>query len=183
MKNFLAILLLTMIVNCKAQSPVYTLGESPVNLPMNSYIKDTNNVLNKFVGTWIYNQNGKIFTININKQEMIDFTEYYKDMLFGNFKYQVNNLIIVDTFGKTGFKSGITGATLWEGNPNKVSLFFSDPERPKMSCKAVLTYFNVNGVEKLHWDLKLTGYVSSRNPNMNQATDFRVPTNVELIKQ
>jgi hypothetical protein len=182
MKSVLLLIIFT-VISFKSQSPVFTLGQSPVNLPMNSYIKDTNNILNKFVGTWLYNQNGKMFTMSINKQEMIDFNEYYKDMLFGNFKYQINNSLIANTFGKTGFKSGITGATLWEGNPNKVTLFFDDPERPKMSARVTLTYSNINGIEKLHWDLKLTGYVSSRDPNMNPATDFRVPTNVELIKQ
>ncbi len=185
MKKYLAILLLAMIINCKAQSPVYTLGESPINKPQNSYIKDTNNVLDKFTGTWIYSENGKAFTIIINKAQMVNLNDYYVDELQGNFKYMVNNSIIANTNTSNflGKNSSIFGFTLWEGDANKVTLFFYDPERPKMSCRVTLTYSNTNGVEKLHWDLKLTGYISSRDPNMNQATDFRVPTNVELIKQ
>ncbi|MGI9652450.1 DUF6705 family protein [Chryseobacterium sp. RLHN22] len=185
MKIFLVILLLTMIVNCKAQSPVYTLGQSPINKPQNSYVKDTNNILNRFAGTWVYSQNGKVFTIILQKSEMIDLNDYYVDELQGNFKYSVNNNMIAntDTSNFSGKNSTIFGFTLWEGNPNKVTLFFSDPERPKIGARVTLTYSNINGIEKLHWDLKLTGYVSSRDPNMNQATDFRVPTNVELIKQ
>lgn len=172
-----------MIVNCKAQSPVYTLGQSPINKPQNSYLKDTNNILNKFVGTWIYSQNGKIFTIILQKSEMVKLINYYVDELNGSYKFIDNGVTIVDTNNYPLLNSKLTGAQLWEGNPNKVSIYFYDPERPKMSCKVILTYSNINGIEKLHWDLKLTGYVSSRDPNMNPATDFRVPTNVELIKQ
>ncbi|MGI9652449.1 DUF6705 family protein [Chryseobacterium sp. RLHN22] len=184
MKQILAILLLTMTVNCKAQSPVYTLGSNtPTRIPIDSYIKDSDNLLDKFVGTWKYNQNGKIFTVNLQKSEMKKLATYYVDELNGFFKYIDNNSTIVDTSSYPLSNSKITGAWISVDNPNKVILLFNDPERPKMSSRVTLTYSNINGVEKLHWDLKLTGYVSSRDPNMNQATDFRVPTNVELIKQ
>ncbi|MCX8526500.1 hypothetical protein OF897_21535, partial [Chryseobacterium formosus] len=176
MKSYLAILLLTLIVNCQAQSPVYTLGQSPIDKPQNSYLKDTNDILNKFSGTWVYSQNGKVFTIILHKSEMVKLINYYVDELNGSYKFIENGVTIVDTNNYALLDSKLTGAQLWEGNTNKVSIYFNDPERPKMSCKAVLTYSNINGVEKLHWDLKLTGYVSSRDPNMNQATDFRVPT-------
>ncbi len=174
-----------MTVNCKAQSPVYTLGQSPISKPQNSYLKDTNNVLNKFVGIWKYSENEKQFTVIIQKAEMVKLINYYTDQLQGNYTYILNGNYIVNTITTnfSGKQSRLKGATLWEGDANKVTLFFYDPERPKMSCRVTLTYSNTNGVEKLHWDLKLTGYISSRDPNMNQATDFRVPTNVELIKQ
>ena len=83
MKQILAILLLTMIVNCKAQYPIYTLGQSPINKPQNSYIKDTNNILNKFTGTWKYSENGKVFIIVLQKVEMVFIIDYYKDLLKG----------------------------------------------------------------------------------------------------
>ncbi|QQV03649.1 DUF6705 family protein [Chryseobacterium sp. FDAARGOS 1104] len=173
-----------MIVNCKAQSPVYTLGNNdiPGIIPNNAYIKDVNNILNKFEGTWKYSENGKIFTISLQKIK-IDLQGYFKDLLRGNYKYVSNNLTLADTTNYPLSDANLSGARLWEGDSNKITLFFYDPERPKMSTRVTLTYSNINGVEKLHWDLKLTGYVSSRNPNMNQAIDFRVPTNVELIKQ
>ena len=185
MKPYLALILISLMINCKAQSPVYTLGQSPINKPQNSYVKDTNNILNKFSGTWIYNYAGKTFTVILNKMEMVNLNEYFVDELEGNFKYHINANIIANTNtgSFTGKNSTINGAKLWEGNSNKVTLFFDDPERPKMSARVTLTYSNTNGIEKLHWDLKLTGLISSRDPNMNPATDFRVPTNVELIKQ
>lgn len=187
MKQLLAIILLLTIMNCKSQSQIYILGNNstPVSMPENSYLKDENNLLNKFVGTWNYQENGKIFTVKFQKAILVKIIDYYEDDIQGNFSYIFNNSIIANTDlpNFTGKKSRIKGARLWAGNHNKVTLFFYDPERPKMSSEVTLTYSNVNGIEKLHWDLKLVGYVSSRDPNMNQATDFRVPTNVELIKQ
>ncbi|MCX8526490.1 hypothetical protein OF897_21485 [Chryseobacterium formosus] len=184
MKNYITIILFSFMFSCNAQSIIYDIESDniPYNIPNGAYIKDINNVLNKFQGNWMYQDNLKNFTVNLSK-EKTDLQEYYKDLLKGKYKYTNNGIVIVDTNNFPITKSKLTGARLWEGNPNKVTLFFYDPERPKMSCEVTLTYSNTNGIEKLHWDLKLRGLPSSRDPNMNQATDFRVPTNVELIKQ
>jgi len=184
MKNIAILTLFLLNMACNAQSPIYTLGQSPINKPKNSYLKDTNNILNKFAGTWKYSESGKVFTIILNKAEMVNLDDYYVDELQGNFKYLINNNIIANTTTPNfnGKNSRIFGFTLWD-DPNKVTLFFYDPERPRMGARVTLTYSHVNGVEKLHWDLQLTGYRSSRDPNMNPATDFRVPTDVVLVKQ
>ncbi|PJJ64233.1 DUF6705 family protein [Chryseobacterium geocarposphaerae] len=188
MKNLIILLFLFVMISCKSQSPIYTLGQSPVNSPENSYLKDTDNVLNKFVGTWTYNKNGKIFTIILNKAEMVKIIDYYVDELQGNYIYTINGNTVVNTNTSnfTGKKSRIFGFTLWEGNTNKVTLYFKDPERPRIHSKIILTYSNQNGIEKLHWDLKVTGIVPAQGiPGMslNPATDVRVPTDIELIKQ
>ncbi|NMR35906.1 hypothetical protein HIO71_17140 [Chryseobacterium aquaticum] len=187
MKNYLIIILTFILMACKAQSPVYTLGQSPVDKLKNSYVKDTNNVLNKFSGTWIYSQNGQVFTVNLQKAEMVFLINYFVDELLGNYKYSINNNTIVNTIlpDFSGKKSRIFGFTIWEGNPNKVTLFFRDPERPRVSCQVDLTYSNQGGIEKLNWELRVTGILPQGVPGktLNPATDVRVPTNMELIKQ
>lgn len=188
MKNLIILLSLFIMISCKSQSPIYTLGQSPVNSPKNSYLKDTDNVLNKFSGTWVYNENGKIFTVVIQKAEMVKLIDYYTDRLHGNYVYTINGNTVVNTNTSnfTGKKSRIFGARLWEGDPNKVSVYFKDPERPRVHSKVILTYSNQSGIEKLHWDLKVTGIVPAQGiPGMslNPATDIRVPTDIELIKQ
>jgi len=172
------------MISCKSQSPIYTFrdGNLPSKIPENAYIKDTNNILNKFTGIWKYESNGKSFVINLQKT-MESLSNYYVDELNGYYKYINGASTIVDTSNFPTNKSKITGRWFRDGNLNKVTLFFYDPERPIMSCEVDLTYSNVNGVEKLNWDLRLTGYRASRDPNMNPATDFRVPTNVVLVKQ
>lgn len=188
MKNIIILLFLFIMISCKSQSPVYTLGQSPINKPQNCYLKDTNNILNKFSGTWVYNENGKIFTVVIQKAEMVKLIDYYVDELWGNYKYTVNGNAVVNTDINVfaGENSRIFGFTLWEGNTNKVTLYFKDPERPRVHSNVVLTYSNQNGVEKLHWDLKVTGIVPAQaipGMSLNPATDVRVPTDVELVKQ
>lgn len=188
MKNLIILLFLFVMISCKSQSPIYTLGQSPINKPQNCYLKDTENVLNKFVGTWTYSENGKIFTVVIQKAEMVKLIDYYVDELLGNYKYIVNGNTVVNTNINTfsGEKSRIFGFTLWEGNTNKVTLYFKDPERPRIHSKIILTYTNQNGIEKLHWDLKVTGIVPKEGipgKPLNPATDIRVPMDIILTKQ
>ena len=172
---------------CKAQSPVYTLGSNsvPIKVPNNAYIKDTNNILNKFTGIWMYQENGKIFTLNLQKSENKKLITYYVDELNGFYKYMNNGSIIVDTSDQPLSKSKITGARISVENPNKIILFFYDPERPRVSSQVDLTYSNQGGVEKLNWELRVTGILPQGVPGktLNPATDVRVPTNMELIKQ
>lgn len=188
MKSIIIFYGLFVVLSCKAQSPIYTKGSGnvPSNIPNNAYIKDTNNILNKFIGTWKYENNGKVFTINLQKSEMIKLINYYVDELNGYYKYTDGSLTIVDTSNYPINKSKLTGAWLWENNPDKVSLIFSDPERDRLSCKVTLTYSNQSGVEKLHWDLKVKTIFQQKiapGVTLKPGTDVRVPTNVELIKQ
>ena len=172
------------MISCKSQSPIYTFGSNniPSTIPNNAYIKDTNNILNKFTGSWKYESNGKTFAINLQKT-MMNLSNYFVDELNGYYKYIDDNSTIIDTSNFPINKSRITGGWIRNGNLNKVTLFFYDPARPKMSCEVDLTYSNTNGVEKLQWNLRLVGLPASRDHNMNPATDFRVPTDVVLVKQ
>jgi hypothetical protein len=183
MKKIIIILALQIAVICQSQTPVFTLGTSPRSIPNGSYIKDNDNILNKFVGIWKFNQNGQVFTVILNKAEMVDLNIYYKDMLKGGYRYVNNNTVVVDTQNLTGTNSRITGAMIWRNDHNKLSLFFYDPERPKMSCEITLTYSNIMGFQKLHWDLVATGYIPTLPGDPTPQFDFRVPTNCELIKQ
>ena len=185
MKNLLILLFVCFMISCKSQSPVYTMGDGTINIPQNAYLKDTENVLNKFAGTWTYSENGKIFSIILNKAEMVKLINYYVDELQGSYFYSNNGNMIVNTATPVfaGENSRIFGAILWEGDDNKVTLFFKDPERSKMSAEVTLTYSNQNGVKKLHWQLKHTGTSPQLPGDSAPLLDFRVPTDVYLIKQ
>ena len=183
MKKIIIILALQITIICQAQSPIFTLGAAPLDIPNGAYLKDNDNILDKFVGTWKFNQNGQVFTVTLNKAEMVDLDGYYKDMLKGSYRYVNNGNVVVDTQNLTGTSSRITGAMIWRTDSNKLSLFFYDPARPKMGCKLILTYSNIRGAEKLNWKLLLTGYLPILPGEPTPQLDFRVPTNCELIKQ
>ena len=125
-KNIILVIAFQLTLSCQSQTPIYTIGESPANKAIGSYIKDTNNTLNKFVGTWTFNQNSQVFTITLQKAEMVNIlNEYYKDMIKGSYVYSINNSIIVNTENFTGDNSKITGAMIWRDEPNKLNVFFA----------------------------------------------------------
>ncbi|UOE38538.1 DUF6705 family protein [Chryseobacterium oryzae] len=64
MKQILLIFILFSIY-CKSQE--YPLNTSLDNLPNNTYLKDTNNDLNKYIGIWRGNWNGKTLFLDLRK--------------------------------------------------------------------------------------------------------------------
>ena len=94
----------------------------------------------------------------------------------------LNGNTIVNTENYTNGNSKIQYVFL-NNDLNKIALFFDDPERPKIGAKVFLTYSNVGGIEKLHWELKVMGYQPILPGEPTPQLDFRVPTNCELIKQ
>jgi hypothetical protein len=183
MKKIIILTAMLIAAICKAQTPEYTLGtELPNNIPDGCYIKDNNNILGKFTGTWVFNQNGNLFTVNLSKGLMVPIADHYRDDIQGNYKYVVNNATIVNTDNFSGNNSRIKTTFLNFGT-EKIALFFYDPERPKIGARVFLTYSNVGGVEKLHWELKVMGYLPQLPNEPPAQLDFRVPTNCELIKQ
>ena len=183
MKQIIIVVIICFTTACKGQTPVYTLGaDNPNIIPSNCYFKDNNNILNKFVGTWVLTKNGNVFTIILNKAVMAPISDYYSDEIQGKYKYIVNGNTLVNTENFTGNNSKLK-TTFMNFGTEKIALFFYDPERPKIGAKVYLTYTNVGGVEKLHWELVVTGYLPILLGEPAPQLDFRVPKNCELIKQ
>ena len=65
MKNIITILLLLITFSCKSQ--IYPL-RTYTDVPDNSYLKDTNNELNDYIGTWKATWNNKTIFIYISKE-------------------------------------------------------------------------------------------------------------------
>lgn len=65
MKKLLILLAAAFMISCKAQT--YPLNTSPGDIPDNAYIKDTNNELDKYVGVWKGNWNGKTIYLDLRK--------------------------------------------------------------------------------------------------------------------
>ena len=58
----------------------------------NMYLKDVNNKLNPFVGTWLYSNGNTTLKIILQKKIMalVANGEYYEDLLVGGFEYFVD---------------------------------------------------------------------------------------------
>ncbi|OSY87101.1 hypothetical protein WH52_13155 [Tenacibaculum holothuriorum] len=89
MKNIITLLILIAItISCKAQIiAVENFEDYPNELPDGAYIKDVNNVLGKYVGTWKGTYNNKNYDFKIVKytENNIDL-KYKEDMLLIRYK-------------------------------------------------------------------------------------------------
>lgn len=98
MKKIVLITVILVCYNCAAQSPILPLDTRVYNRPHNSYLKDTQNQLAPFVGTWVFTHGNKKITIRFQKV-MRYFNagaqpHYYKDILRGLYKVEENGVVI-----------------------------------------------------------------------------------------
>jgi hypothetical protein len=110
MKNIIKLfLLVTISFNCKAQNqpilrtvPVEETYSDDFDLKSGDYIKDTNNRLNPYVGTWQYNNgSGTILTIKMQKKsQLISISRNgnyrYFDKIITTYKLVKNGVTLVD---------------------------------------------------------------------------------------
>ncbi|MDR6405937.1 MULTISPECIES: DUF6705 family protein [Chryseobacterium] len=100
MKNLKNILLLSFFISafsCKAQQ--YPLDTDFRNIPNNSYLKDLNNELDPYIGTYQTIFNGKQITLFVTKEphKLIDYVtrKFYRDVLSIKFVVKNSNGVIL----------------------------------------------------------------------------------------
>lgn len=91
MKNILSIVCFVIFTSCIGQTiSLETMAQcsnQPSTCPVATYIKDVNNLLDKYVGTWKGTLNGKNYELNFVKRENFGFSENLKrDRLIGRVK-------------------------------------------------------------------------------------------------
>ncbi|GEM53659.1 hypothetical protein EB1_34490 [Empedobacter brevis NBRC 14943 = ATCC 43319] len=114
-----------------SQSQIIPLKTPLAELPEGAYLKDVNNELNQFVGTWTYTEGSKKYTINFKKLIKEEFNwgpHYYKDMLIGGYKLEVNNQIIYNSILTLYeyYEAPLRGIGFVK-NQNKYIITFEDP--------------------------------------------------------
>ncbi|WP_298423734.1 DUF6705 family protein [uncultured Kordia sp.] len=186
MKNaWYCIILIISTFSCTAQT-VVPLSTPSLDTPKtNYYRKDLNNVLDKYVGTWTYTNGNTSFTIVLIKRLKVKITDYYTDEITGWYKYVENGVVKVNTLPMTHNKYLIHGANVSEDG-NLILLHFNDPARPKMSVRLRMNYTANSALDtqpQLSWKLTHTGTSFILEGQPEPLTDFRVPTNVTLIRQ
>ncbi len=182
-------LLLILATSCKAQ--IYPLNTGISDLPPNAYIKDLNNELDKYVGLWKGNWNGKTLYLELKKVKYHDNDPnypYYKDMIFGERKIvSSNGTIEIDRISNFDYENaeirGMYNSLLFEGNER--FLFF-----PKNMCKKIAS-LDISNMTSTQMTLKFQ-YLPSRydancehNAYEQQYGDFPInfPKDIVLTKQ
>lgn len=112
MKKTILVLLMVFFNTIQAQNyPVLRTVSIEQSLDENynrlsgDYIKDTNNLLNPYVGIWKYEGNGMIFILKIQKiEQFITFTKsgkyYLYDKLLVTYKFVKNGVTLVDNLNE-----------------------------------------------------------------------------------
>ncbi|WP_185288767.1 DUF6705 family protein [Chryseobacterium lactis] len=119
------------VLCCKAQQ-IYSLKTDYTEIRQNSYLKDLNNELDSFIGTWQGSFNGNLITLFITKESHKFFNEnqykYYKDIL--SIKYIVKNssgIVLQNTQSMTFQANQLTHTiySQWpEDNGNSILLYY-----------------------------------------------------------
>ncbi|WP_019974167.1 DUF6705 family protein [Empedobacter brevis] len=125
--------------------------------PEGTYYKDLNSELNQFVGTWTYTNGSKKYTINFKKLIKWESTwgpHYYKDMLIGGYKLEVNNQVIYNSIiSSYNFYDASLNGINFVKNENKYIIIFEDPLNCDINGKAVIEK-NLSNPNQLIWKMR-----------------------------
>lgn len=134
MKNIITILLAFIAFSCKSQTisleEAYQCQENP-NCPRNyKYVKDLNNTLDKYVGTWKGTHNGRVYEMKFNKNLYETFTGIKKDEIKGRLRITTTGnipLTVFDNFNEPDdSKTRFSGLGL-TNNLHSYEMHFSGP--------------------------------------------------------
>jgi hypothetical protein len=150
---------------CNAQTVYNIEDNTPVMFKTNYYLKDTNNLLNHFIGTWVYTNGNESITMVLKKKEHFQFTygNEYEDLLYGGYRYVQNGVEIINTISQIDdpnitnfFEYSIHGnhfpsRSLFDTDPNVtgnvIKIYMSEPNG---TSSALLMYKTiVNGTQAL----------------------------------
>ncbi len=125
MKNIFLLSVILLSFSCKAQQ-AYPLDTDFRTIPNNAYLKDINNELLPFIGTWKATFDNKEIIITVDKVDhhyiKMGTHIYYKDVLF--MRYNIKNsqgTVIKSTMNSQITQSGIKSSTLF---PNQILSFY-----------------------------------------------------------
>lgn len=179
MKQLIIILTVFTAFACKAQTIIVPIGSGgQIEHNPDYYKKDVNNEFNKFEGTWKYQEGNTEIVFKLKKEEhYLTPSNYYADLLVGEYQYKENNSTVANTLSDfdnmsiSGFEHKISGGVFMHTLPNfctdnsqiseiKISLIISHPTDVYAEGRVILRYVNDNGVEKLEaciYDYTLLG--------------------------
>ncbi len=163
MKKAYLILLLGSLSFSKAQQ-IFPLTTKGMELPPNSYIKDTDNQLPDFEGNWKGDWNGKTLILNLKKVKYHDILSqknpYDIDLLFGKFQVkEKNGNILFDNLALEDKYSKIQGTHI---NPSgKYELLYLDPD---LCNKVGILMIGFNNPSKKELKLRYKDYTQNLDP-------------------
>lgn len=188
MKNILFILILiTSMIACKAQQQIYPLNTYYEDVPNYSYMKDLNNYLPQYVGTYKATYQGNEITLFITKEDMhlTDYgpndRKYYQDVL--HIKYIVKDIatgaMLEDTQNQPNVNNEIISLRTNDLDNNSLSLFYSGTTCGLGSGEIILKKINSTQINWSFWYEKQL-LIQGECPNY-QSVKVYLPKTSDLI--
>ena len=189
-----------------SQDNIIPLEQFSVNsISLHDYYKDVNGVLDKFVGTWIYDDGVTYFKVVFQKKErksaINDWnnTPIYFDQLVANFELRLNELTVYNNLSSTDIHPINDGHRVFNLN-RKIKLFYSESDNNYTDAyynnfglyrsTLSLTYQPdlSNNLDQLLWNrITFNGKepIDTSNYLIGQqdSTPYQVPPNLLLTKQ
>ncbi|WP_050379396.1 DUF6705 family protein [Chryseobacterium sp. Hurlbut01] len=183
----IAFLLLIIATSCKSQ--IYPLNTGISDLPPNAYIKDLNNELDKYVGLWKGNWNGKTLYLELKKVKYHDDDPnypYYKDVILGERKVvSSNGTIEIDRISNFDYESPEIRGILYDVHGDEIFLFAAKNMCLKLASLYIKNLSNTQMT--LHFEYMPSRYDPNcvHNAYVDQHDDFPInfPKDIVLTKQ
>ncbi len=195
MKKYLILLIISVFFSCKAQQTIPMSQDYTDYLKNNNYIKDTNNDLDKFVGTWKWiNQTNSNTYFEINFFKVLywnanNINKFYEDKIFGNYIYVENGVIITNTLTWNTHDNlysntfPIIIANCFRPLFKELLINMIDVAKSK-TCEAEFNIVDVNStILAANWKLSSTDEIRIGTNLPDVQTGFSIPTDILLIKQ
>ncbi len=176
------IIVLTISIFIGAQSPILPLNTNGIGVQEGAYVKDLDNVLPQYEGTWQYSENGKIVTLYLQKF-MVEKSRYYEDKILGKYKVVNNGITISHTTNEEWdfYDLTLVGRTFLE-NRNSYILGLEDKDRCNLTG-SVFIKINPNNPNEMEWKLQQNEFWLEPDcytyPNM---PEFTLPLEMTLQK-
>lgn len=140
MKKIQILLLILTSINCQSQTPVIGLETWNGKRIKDSYVKDINNVLNSYEGTWLYTSGTTSLKIILVKKAMAYNTVNYEDLLIGEYQYiengveKINTLSEINTVYPSQWQHSISGFSIMK-NTSYPKCPECNPEEKRINFK------------------------------------------------
>ena len=179
MKNMFLLTTILLSFSCKAQQ-TYPLNTDYETVPNYSYLKDTNNELIPYIGTWKANFNNREIILKIDKVEnyLIDYIskKFYQDTLFMRYSIKdTQGIIIKSTMNLIVQNSDIKSSTIF---PNQVLSFAYSGGGCNVGWGSIsLRYVDTNHVK---WSYYPNSTLTVNCPNSADTTIY-LPETKDLV--
>lgn len=132
--------LITSIVSCKAQTIIQSRNNFDLDTPNGGYYQDANNLLNPYIGTWVYSNGSTSLTMKLRKVIHYYNGKFYSDLLVGEYQYIESGVEKLNTLSQFDIDYPLQYDHQLNGNN---LLYSTDKPNPCTTCNNSVSRVNI----------------------------------------